>query len=68
MTISIDKTLLRRLDQLVKSRAFKSRSQLIEEALKKAISRIDRTRLARECSKLVPAEEQRFADDVISED
>ena len=68
VTISIDEILLRRIDQLVKSRVFPSRSQVIQEALEEKVSRIDRTRLARECAKLVPAEEQRFANEGLAGD
>ena len=68
VTISIDEVLLRRIDRLVKSRVFPNRSQVIQEALEEKVSRIDRTRLARECAKLVPAEEQRFADEGLSGD
>lgn len=63
VTISIDETLLHRIDRLVKSRAFASRSQAIQEALEEKIARIDRSRLAQECARLDPAEEQAFAEE-----
>jgi metal-responsive CopG/Arc/MetJ family transcriptional regulator len=63
VTISIDESLLKRIDRLVRSRVFPNRSQAIQEAVEEKISRIDRTRLARECAKLVPAEEQALADE-----
>jgi len=47
----------------VKVRIFPSRSQVIQEALEEKIARIDQTRLARECAKLHPAEEQALADE-----
>jgi Arc/MetJ-type ribon-helix-helix transcriptional regulator len=63
VTISIDESLLNRIDRLVRVRVFPSRSQVIQQALEEKIARIDRTRLARECAKLRPAEEQALADE-----
>jgi metal-responsive CopG/Arc/MetJ family transcriptional regulator len=66
ITISIDEGLLRRVDRLVKSRRFPSRSQAIQEAVHDKISRVDKTRLGRECSKLDRAVEQTLADEGLS--
>jgi len=66
VTISIDDSLLHRIDRLVKVRIFPSRSQVVQQALEEKIARIDRTRLARECAKLRPAEEQALADEGLS--
>lgn len=63
VTISIDQSLLKRVDRLVRSRVFPNRSHVIQEALAEKIARIDSTRLARECAKLLPAEEQALADE-----
>lgn len=63
VTISIDEVLLRRIDRMVELRAYASRSQAIQEALREKIERIDRSRLAQECAKLDPAEEQAFAEE-----
>jgi metal-responsive CopG/Arc/MetJ family transcriptional regulator len=63
VTISIDQTLLKRVDRLVRSHLFPNRSNVIQEALEEKIARIDSTRLARECAKLHPAEEQALADE-----
>ena len=63
VTVSIDQSLLNRVDRLVKSRVFPNRSQVVQEAVKEKIGRIDRTRLARECAKLEPTEEQSLADE-----
>jgi metal-responsive CopG/Arc/MetJ family transcriptional regulator len=63
ITISIDEALLKRVDRLVKSRRFPSRSQAIQEAVTEKISRSDKTRLGRECSKLDKATEQALADE-----
>ena len=63
VTISIDQSLLKRVDRLVKSHVFPNRSHVIQQALEEKIARIDSTRLARECAKLRPAEEQALADE-----
>ena len=63
VTISIDQSLLKRVDRLVKSHVFPNRSHVIQQALEEKIARIDSTRLARECAKLHPAEEQALADE-----
>jgi metal-responsive CopG/Arc/MetJ family transcriptional regulator len=62
ITISIDEKLLKKVDRLVKSRRFPSRSEAIQEAIHEKISRVDKTRLGQECSKLNKAEEQLLAD------
>jgi metal-responsive CopG/Arc/MetJ family transcriptional regulator len=62
ISISIDKELLKKVDRLVKARAFRSRSEFIEAAVQKKILRTNRSRLARECSKLDKAFEQALAD------
>jgi len=66
VTISIDQSLLNRIDRLVKVRVFPNRSQVIQEAVEEKIARLDRTRLARECAKLQAAEEQELADERIA--
>ncbi len=63
ITISIEENLLKKVDRLVKTRKFPSRSQAIQEAIQEKITRIDRTRLARECAKLDKASEQSLADE-----
>ena len=66
ITISIDEGLLKRVDRLVRSRRFPNRSQAIQTAVHEKISRIDKTRLAHECSKLDKAAEQALADEGLS--
>ena len=63
ITISIDEQLLSRLDLMVQSRVFASRSQAVQAAVQEKVSRIGRTRLALECAKLDPAEEQALAEE-----
>lgn len=62
ITISIDAQLLSRLDVLVRSQTFHSRSQAVQSAVQEKIARLGKTRLAQECAKLDAAEEQSRAD------
>lgn len=62
VTISIESTLLKKVDRLVKERVFSNRSQAVQAAVEEKISRLDSNRLARECAKLNKAEEQSLAD------
>jgi Arc/MetJ-type ribon-helix-helix transcriptional regulator len=68
IAVTIDQSLLSRLDQLVKDRRFPNRSRAFQEALTEKLERLDRGRLARECAKLDPEFEQRLADEGLSED
>jgi metal-responsive CopG/Arc/MetJ family transcriptional regulator len=63
VTISIDESLLERVDRLVSSNIFPSRSQAIQEAVAEKVSRLDKTRLAQECAKLDKTFEQALADE-----
>jgi len=63
ITISIDQQLLSRLDRLVQSQIFPSRSQAVQTAVEEKIERLGKTRLAQECAKLDPLEEQTFAEE-----
>lgn len=68
IAITIDEAVLERLDELVERSVFPNRSRAIEEALEEKLSRLQRTRLARECSKLDPAFERALAEEGLSED
>src|SRR5438045_7371724 len=63
IAISMDETLLQQLDRLVKNRSFRSRSQVVQEAVAEKISRMDKSALARECAKLDRKSEQAMADE-----
>ena len=63
VAISMDEALLQRLDRLVKTRSFRSRSQAVQEAVFEKISRMDKGALARECAKLDRKSEQAMADE-----
>jgi Arc/MetJ-type ribon-helix-helix transcriptional regulator len=59
----MDDAVLRRLDKLVRTRPFRSRSQAVQEAVSEKINRMDRGALAKECAKLDPKSEQAMADE-----
>lgn len=63
VAVTVDADLLERVDRLVATRHFANRSQAVEAALADTVSRLARTRLARECAKLDPREEQALADE-----
>ncbi len=63
IAITIDQTLLERLDRLVKERRFPSRSRALQDALRDKLDGMDRGRLARECAKLDQAEESQLAEE-----
>lgn len=66
VAISIDENTLNRIDRLVKANVFPNRSQAIEKAVEEKISRLDRSRLARECAKVDPAFEKALAEEGLS--
>jgi len=66
VAISIEKELLAELDGLVAERLFANRSQAIQTAVREKLSRLRRSRLARECAKLDPKVEQALAEEGMS--
>jgi metal-responsive CopG/Arc/MetJ family transcriptional regulator len=68
IAISLDKSTLSRLDQLVKKRVFPNRSQAVEEAVAEKLARLEKSRLAQECAKLDPVFEKALAEEGLSED
>jgi len=68
VAISIEKATLEQLDRLVRDKVFPSRSRAIQEAIEEKLSRLQRTRLAKECAKLDPAAEQALAEEGLSEE
>lgn len=68
IAISIEPSLLKRVDSLVGRKLFRSRSELFQIAVFEQIARLDEDALSRECSKLDPSEEQGFADIGLSTD
>jgi metal-responsive CopG/Arc/MetJ family transcriptional regulator len=68
IAISLDASLVERLDTLVARAAFSNRSQAIQTAVEEKLARLDRGRLARECAKLDPVLEKMLAEEGLSED
>ncbi len=68
VAISIEHKLLARLDRLVKSHVFPSRSKIVQDAVREKLARLDHSRLARECAKLDSSFEQAIAEEGFSEE
>lgn len=68
VAISLDSQLLAELDTLVSQHVFPNRSRAIQTALEEKLTRLRRTRLARECAKLDPKAEQELADEGIEQE
>ena len=62
ISITIDKELLARLDRLVHENRFPNRSRAVQQAIRDALERLDRSRLARECAKLDPRFERALSE------
>ena len=63
IAISIDRDLLKKLDQLVAEEKFENRSQAIQLLLKDKVIELARYRFERECDKLDPEEEIAMAEE-----
>jgi metal-responsive CopG/Arc/MetJ family transcriptional regulator len=68
VAITIDRQILKRLDRLVAEKRFPNRSRAIQEAVEEKLSRLDRTRLAREAGKLDRRFEQKMAEEGLAGD
>ena len=68
IAVTIDKSLLKRLDQLVKQKCYRSRSGAVQAAIQANLDKFGRNRLARECAKLNPQFEQTLAEESIEMD
>ena len=66
--ITLDEEIVKQLDDLIMQQSFENRSQAIEEAVSDKLDRLKRGRLARECAKLDPIEEQELAEEGYVED
>jgi Arc/MetJ-type ribon-helix-helix transcriptional regulator len=66
IAITLDKKILKTVDQLVERKIYSNRSRAISEALREKIARLGRGRLAKECAKLNPQNEQALADEGLS--
>jgi len=68
IAITIEEETLGKLDRLVSAKVFPNRSKAIQEAIKEKLSRVNKSRLARECAKLDPAVEQAIAEEGFSQE
>ncbi|MBM4044313.1 MAG: ribbon-helix-helix protein, CopG family [Planctomycetes bacterium] len=66
VAISLDQTVLRQVDSLVRRRVFPNRSRIIQQAVVEKLARMERCRLAIECAKLNPKHEQALAEEGLS--
>ncbi|HZY40527.1 MAG TPA: ribbon-helix-helix domain-containing protein [Anaerolineae bacterium] len=63
IAITLDPRLVAQLDQLVARQVYANRSQAIQAAIQDKLAKLSRSRLARECAKLDPHEEQALAEE-----
>jgi metal-responsive CopG/Arc/MetJ family transcriptional regulator len=63
VAVTIDSELLAQVDRLVAQQVFPNRSKAIQEALQDKLTRMRRSRLARESAKLDPHSEQSLAEE-----
>ena len=63
IAITLDNNMVKKLDMLVKSNIFPNRSKAIQEAIAEKLTRMEKSRLARECAKLDPDFEQSLAEE-----
>ncbi|MCX5846680.1 MAG: ribbon-helix-helix domain-containing protein [Deltaproteobacteria bacterium] len=63
IAITIEESLLQKLDRLVQSKVFPNRSKAFQRAVEEKIARLDRSRLARECANLDMKDERSLAEE-----
>lgn len=68
IAISIEEEIVRRIDELVASEVYPSRSRAIQEAVTEQLARRSRSRLAEQCALLDSGEEQALAEEFSPEE
>ena len=68
VAISIEASVLKKIDRLVKAKTFESRSQAFQKAAENTLEKVERSRLAEECAKLDKRLERKLADEGLSKD
>lgn len=68
VAISIDLSILKKIDRLVKAKTFESRSQAFQKAAEHVLEKVEKSRLAKECAKLDKRVERKFAEEGLSRD
>lgn len=66
VAITLERGTLAEIDRLVRQRVFRNRSRAIQQAVAEKLSKLASNRLARECAKLDPKEEQALAEERMS--
>lgn len=66
IAVTLDMSMLRRVDRMIRDGMLQSRSQAIDAALRDLMRRVTRSRLARECAKLDREFERQLADEGMS--
>jgi len=66
IAITIEESLLERLDRLVRAGVFPNRSKALQAAAQEKLARMDRGRLSRECAKLSKRQERSLAEEGLS--
>ena len=68
IAITLDERSIDELDMLVEQNMFSNRSQAVQEAVNEKLQRLNKTRLARESSKLNPDFEKQLAEEGLTAD
>jgi len=68
VAISIEESVLKKIDRLVKAKAFESRSQAFQKAVENTLEKVERSQLIRECAKLDKRTERKLADEGLIKD
>ena len=63
VTVTLDKNILSKLDELVKEKIFKSRSMAVQKAIQDEVKFIKRKRFMEACKNLEPSEEISIAEE-----
>jgi metal-responsive CopG/Arc/MetJ family transcriptional regulator len=68
IAITLEEWSVEELDRLVDNKVFQNRSQAIQEAVNEKLSRIQKTRLVKECCKLDSGFERTISEEGFAED
>lgn len=68
IAITLEEETLEKIDSLIGLHVFPSRSRAIQEAVEEKLERLEKNRLAAECTKLDPSFERALAEEGLSED
>ncbi len=68
VAISIEASVLKKIDRMVKAKTFESRSHAFQKAAELTLAKVERSQLAKECAKLEKRTERKLADEGLSRD